>query len=92
VSPGSFADRNRGSAADRGYGATWVKLRRMIMSRDAGLCQPCRAAGRVTFAAQVDHIVPKARGGTDDPENLQAICRKCHQAKTDLEKNEARRV
>ncbi len=90
VRPGSFADRDRGSAADRGYGAAWVKLRRMIMTRDAGLCQPCQAAGRVTIAAQVDHIVPKARGGTDDPGNLQAICRQCHQAKTDREKNEGR--
>jgi 5-methylcytosine-specific restriction protein A len=62
----------------------------MIMTRDAGLCQPCQAAGRVTIAAQVDHIVPKARGGTDDPGNLQAICRQCHQAKTDREKNEGR--
>lgn len=55
------------------------------MDRDSGLCQPCRKAGRVTLAAMVDHITPKARGGTDAEENLQAICRACHAAKTGTE-------
>jgi 5-methylcytosine-specific restriction endonuclease McrA len=31
---------------------------------------------------QVDHIITKARGGTDDPSNLQALCRECHSRKT----------
>jgi hypothetical protein len=26
----------------------------------------------------VDHIVPKSTGGTDDPENLQALCWLCN--------------
>ena len=34
------------------------------------------------LAAQVDHVVPKAKGGADDPSNLRAICRPCHDAKT----------
>lgn len=53
------------------------------------LCQPCQAEGRVTPAAEVDHIVPKAKGGSDEMANLQAICRPCHQAKTDREAAEA---
>lgn len=29
----------------------------------------------------VDHIKPRAHGGTDDPENLQALCHTCNTAK-----------
>lgn len=28
-----------------------------------------------------DHIIPKALGGTNDPENLQEICYRCNGAK-----------
>ena len=66
----------------RGYGRQWERQREAILARDMGLCQPCQRAERVTPAREVDHIVPKAEGGTDDPDNLQAICIPCHQAKT----------
>jgi len=36
-------------------------------------------------AHEVDHIIPKAQGGTDDPGNLRAINRDCHRAKTQKE-------
>ena len=36
----------------------------------------------MTPATQVDHIKPKAKGGTDDWDNLQSICDRCHDAKT----------
>jgi 5-methylcytosine-specific restriction enzyme A len=38
----------------------------------------------------VDHITSKAKGGSDDLENLQAICDDCHKAKTADEAAEAR--
>lgn len=41
-------------------------------------------------AVAVDHIVPKAEGGNDDPENLQAICKRCHKLKTEMESKRAR--
>lgn len=52
------------------------------MDRDDWLCQPCRKIGRVTAATECDHIKPKAEGGTDDLDNLQAICSACHREKT----------
>lgn len=67
-----------------------------ILARDCGLCQQCKRAGRLTpvgdrpFSAYVDHIVPKAEGGTDDDANLETLCRSCHTAKTDREKNRGR--
>lgn len=33
----------------------------------------------------VDHIVPVFEGGTDELDNLQAICPGCHQIKTQAE-------
>jgi 5-methylcytosine-specific restriction endonuclease McrA len=71
----------RESRHARGYGAAWEKVRAAVL-RDEPLCRPCRARGRVTAATAVDHIRPRARGGTDDRENLQPICAACHEAKT----------
>lgn len=70
------------TTTQRGYGWQWQKLRKRILARDKHLCQPCKAAGRVTAATEVDHIVSKPRGGTDAPDNLRAICSPCHKAKT----------
>ena len=78
----SWTSPDRRSTTERGYGAQWQKLRRDILQRDHGLCQPCKRAGRVTLATEVDHIRNKAQGGKDNPANLQAICRPCHAAKT----------
>ncbi len=87
-----FGDDRRGSATERGYGSAWTKSRNRILQRDCGLCQPCRQAGLVTPARQVDHIVPKTAGGTDDESNLQAICVQCHKAKTAREAAQGRGV
>jgi 5-methylcytosine-specific restriction endonuclease McrA len=37
----------------------------------------------------VDHITPKAKGGTDEDTNLEATCDDCHKAKTAAEAAEA---
>ncbi|MDF3606318.1 HNH endonuclease signature motif containing protein [Paracoccus sp. DMF-8] len=66
----------------RGYGASWDRIRLHALKRDSYLCQPCLKRGHVTEANEVDHITPKAQGGTDDLGNLQAICRDCHRDKT----------
>jgi 5-methylcytosine-specific restriction enzyme A len=70
------------SRHERGYGRAWDKLRLRILARDNHLCKECEKAGRLTPATEVDHITPKAKGGTDDPENLASICSPCHRDKT----------
>lgn len=87
---GTFADKRRGSRHERGYGSEWDKIRKRIMERDAGLCQECSRRGHVTLAYAVDHIVCKAEGGTDDDNNLEAICKPCHVRKTAEENRRAR--
>lgn len=75
-------DAERGTAAQRGYGSAWRKLRAQVMERDEHLCQSCLKVDKVTVATQVDHVTPKAAGGTDDLSNLRALCRACHDAKS----------
>ena len=82
---GSFKDPERGTRQQRGYGAEWQRTRQRILVRDNGMCCPCMREGRVQQAQQVDHIVNKAEGGSDDDANLQSICVPCHRAKSDEE-------
>lgn len=78
------------SRHERGYGTKWDKLRPAILKRDGYLCQSCKREGITTRATQVDHIVNKAQGGTDEPGNLESICRRCHRAKTQREAQEGK--
>ena len=71
-------DQARPNAAARGYGARWQRLRRMFLRG-----HPFCACGAV--ATDADHIVPRRRGGTDDEDNLQALCHTCHSRKTATE-------
>ena len=77
-------DSARANSNERGYGASWRKLRAFIIAREP-LCRRCLANGRTTPATEVDHIKPKAQGGTDETENLQGLCHQCHSIKTATE-------
>lgn len=71
-------DRRRGSSANRGYGATWQNLAKMVLNRDPICCEiACTRA-----AAEVDHIVPLRSGGKNTMGNLQGLCKTCHSQKT----------
>ena len=73
----------RGTAHERGYGATWRKLRRMVLAESPLCVDPFKAhKGQAVPASEVDHIVPLRRGGTNAFDNLQTLCRPCHQRKT----------
>ena len=49
------------------------------------LCLHCTAAGRVRSAVELDHILPRSKGGSDDDDNLQGLCVRCHAAKTRID-------
>jgi 5-methylcytosine-specific restriction protein A len=68
-------------------GGAWAKLRKQILERDAYQCrcEECRLTGEIHEATEVDHVVSLARGGTDDPSNLQAISAEHHRSKTQRE-------
>ena len=53
------------------------KLRSFIFSRSNNKCVYCGAK-----ATEIDHIIPRANGGTDSTYNLVASCRACNQMKS----------
>ena len=76
-------DALRGSAAERGYDRRWQKAREIYL-RKHPLCVKCRAAGKLTPATVVDHIIPH-RGNQQlfwDESNWQPLCENCHNKKT----------
>ena len=59
-------------------------VRARIRAQADNRCGYCLSAQRYVFAPlEIDHIVPTARGGTDDEENLWLACRMCNGFKTD---------
>ena len=55
------------------------KLRSFIFSRSSGKCVYCGAK-----AEEIDHVIPRAKGGTDSTYNLVASCKVCNQMKSNL--------
>jgi 5-methylcytosine-specific restriction protein A len=74
-------DKN-GNRHIRGYGREWEKRRAIVLARDNYLCKECLKHNLYTPATEVDHRIPKTKGGTDDLDNLQALCNSCHKIKT----------
>jgi 5-methylcytosine-specific restriction endonuclease McrA len=59
---------------------------RDVFERDAYRCVVCGTWLDLT----VDHIIPRARGGTNEFGNLQTLCRSCNSRKgTRIEKSQA---
>lgn len=83
-------EQRRGSAHSRGYGADWRAKRERVLDAEP-LCRSCAREGRTAAAVDIDHIVPKHDGGTDDLSNLQPLCHDCHSAKTTREGRFGRR-
>jgi len=59
-------------------GRQWRTLRARILNA-SDICWICGQPG----ADSIDHIVPIARGGTDDVSNLAPACLRCNLAKSD---------
>jgi 5-methylcytosine-specific restriction endonuclease McrA len=58
--------------------------RRAVFARDEGVCQYCGAP-----AENLDHVVPRSRGGLHVWENVVAACRRCNAKKMDRTPSEA---
>ena len=58
------------------YRARAALTRRAVFARDGWTCQYCGGA-----AENVDHVIPKSRGGEHTWENVVAACRRCNSRK-----------
>lgn len=52
----------------------YLEIRSKILLRDHFRCQECGYYKHL----EVHHIVPKSKGGGDNPENLVTLCTRCH--------------
>ena len=67
----------RDPATRKRYGRTWKRIRDKYIAAHP-LCAQCKKAGKLTPTAEVHHIVPLTRGGTNAWENLMSLCSSCH--------------
>jgi len=58
------------------YRASVALTRRAVFARDGNVCQYCGSA-----AENVDHVVPKSKGGLHMWDNVVAACRRCNSRK-----------
>lgn len=64
----------------------WRKLRNHFI-QEHPLCSNCNNKGIIQEAEMVDHILPISQGGNKlDSKNLQSLCNKCHNRKSNSER------
>ncbi|MDP1782330.1 MAG: HIT domain-containing protein [Hydrogenophaga sp.] len=66
-------------------------LRYEVLRKSAFHCELCGVSADKK-ALEVDHIVPRNLGGSDDPHNLQALCFSCNAMKRDRDSTDLRAV
>jgi 5-methylcytosine-specific restriction endonuclease McrA len=59
----------------------WKQTVKRIRARDDYTCQQCGHHDETSKTLHVDHIWPKAAGGSDEDSNLRVLCSKCNQKK-----------
>lgn len=62
------------------------RIRFQILKKDNFKCVLCGNSPSIdpTIKLEVDHIVPWSKGGNTAPENLQTLCNKCNQGKSNV--------
>ena len=78
------AKRGQAIWSHRGKSAGYISgtLRFEVLKKASFHCELCCISADQK-ALEVDHIVPCNHGGTDDPDNLQALCFGCNAMKRD---------
>lgn len=77
--------RPRTSSTARGLGVDHRRARLIVLERDGYVCHWCGA-----HATEADHLIPRCKGGTSDPSNMVAACRRCNASRGAAEGNARR--
>jgi len=75
----------RGIANGKYQGSKWIRRERRlaIYMRDGLACAWCGASIEEGATLSLDHIVPHAKGGSTQSDNLITACRKCNSSRGD---------
>lgn len=60
--------------------------RENVFKRDGYSCVYCGCNNKAVLT--IDHVIPRAKGGTDTWDNLVSACKSCNQEKSDLDLDE----
>lgn len=65
-------------------------LRYQVLKESGGRCALCGITKKDS-PLDVDHIIPRSRGGSNEKENLQVLCIKCNRSKGNKDKTDFRK-
>ena len=57
------------------------RVRHAVFQKDGYRCRECNRGKEDGAILEIDHIVPVAKGGTNDISNLQTLCKECNRGK-----------
>jgi 5-methylcytosine-specific restriction endonuclease McrA len=60
------------------WGPPWTKTRKRIFVRDQGICGLCYLPVEPGVAWQIDHVLPRSRGGGHEDGNLRLTHATCN--------------
>ena len=66
-------------------------IRYEVLKRAKFRCELCGISAEIK-ALEVDHIIPRNKGGSDDPTNFQSLCYSCNAMKRDRDDTDFRKV
>ena len=73
----NYNQYKRDPDTNKRYGRTWREIRTVFLSSNP-LCVWCEQDGRLTPSTVAHHKVKLSDGGTNDWDNMTALCKKCH--------------
>ena len=72
-----YEKHERDPKKNKRYGRAWKQIRTAFLSANP-LCEICKKRGWITPADTVHHKKKISDGGTNDWNNLSALCHECH--------------
>ena len=81
----------RNPFGDSNLDAVPGNLRYEVLKRARNRCELCGVSSKET-QIDADHILPRSKGGSNDIENLQALCRTCNAQKSNRDDTDFRKI